>query len=371
MMKILQITRGLSDRGGGVENIVLNLASCLRRDRANHELIVATSMIDLAGYKKLDFKVIKLSQSKLPGIRLGRFCRDGLRKLQELNVDVIHAHSIPSPGLLGLLLKLKMKRQRKSSVPLIVTTHGTDVSLLSQRYIFRKLNHYILSRCDQITAVSAYLQCQIKTIFGLDAIHIPNGVDTKLFSPSSERTIEKNIDVLFVGMLRAEKNIYRLLDAVAQIPDINMTLIGNGTPRATALLKRKLVKLNLMRRVTFLGAIPNSQLPAYYNRAKLVVLPSITEGAGQVILEALGCEVPVVASNVGGIPELVRNGRTGLTFKPHNLQQLMDNIKLLLHDPKLRRKLGEAGRKLIVKNYDWHKIYKMYERLYTELIDRV
>jgi len=123
--------------------------------------------------------------------------------------------------------------------------------------------------------------------------------------------------------------------------------------------------------VTFLGWVPNTDLPPYYRAAAVSVIPSLEEGFGIPAAEAMGCEVAVVASDAGGLPEVVENGVTGLVVPRGDAKALATAIGSLLADPQKRRSMGQAGRERALRLFDWDRTAEQFEAIYRELASRM
>jgi glycosyltransferase involved in cell wall biosynthesis len=129
--------------------------------------------------------------------------------------------------------------------------------------------------------------------------------------------------------------------------------------------------LGLGADVTFLGWVPNTELPPYYRAAAVSVIPSLEEGFGIPAAEAMGCEVAVVASDAGGLPEVVENGVTGLVVPRGDSTALAQAIGSLLADPERRRAMGQAGRMRALKLFDWDRSAEQFEQIYREVASRM
>jgi glycosyltransferase involved in cell wall biosynthesis len=168
------------------------------------------------------------------------------------------------------------------------------------------------------------------------------------------------------------KGIRFLLEAAAQLkprfPDLKVVLAGDGFERPE--LTRLAADLGIGPDVTFLGWVPNTELPPYYRAAAVSVIPSLEEGFGIPAAEAMGCEVPVVASDAGGLPEVVEDGITGLVVPRGDSTALARAIGSLLADPDRRRAMGQAGRARALRLFDWDRSAEQFEQLYLEVAAR-
>jgi glycosyltransferase involved in cell wall biosynthesis len=169
------------------------------------------------------------------------------------------------------------------------------------------------------------------------------------------------------------KGIRFLLEAAAQLkpqfPDLKVVLAGDGFERPE--LVRLADQLGISPDVTFLGWVPNTDLPPYYRAAAVSVIPSLEEGFGIPAAEAMGCEIPVVASDAGGLPEVVENGVTGLVVPRGDAGALAQAIRSLLTNPQRRREMGQAGRARALRLFDWDRSAEQFEQIYREVAARM
>lgn len=180
------------------------------------------------------------------------------------------------------------------------------------------------------------------------------GVDTEKLSPAEFRRNPDPFEILSVGQLVPIKAHRLLLAAlrrvVAEEPRVRLRLVGEGPERRS--LEETAAALGLQSQVIFEGMLHYDQVRELYRRADLFVLPSFEEGLPVVLMEAMSCEVACVATCVAGIPELIRDGETGLLVAPSDTGGLAAAILRLIRDPELRRRLGVAARRKILEDYN-------------------
>ena len=128
--------------------------------------------------------------------------------------------------------------------------------------------------------------------------------------------------------------------------------------------------LGIAEQVTFLGWVPNSDLPPYYRAAAISVIPSLEEGFGIPAAEAMGCETPVVATDAGGLPEVVEHGVTGLIVPRGDSAALADAMGTLLADAARRAAMGRAGRERALRLFDWDRTAEQFEQIYASMLAR-
>ena len=233
----------------------------------------------------------------------------------------------------------------------------------------------IIQGVDRSVAVSDWVRRDIAR-YGVDPARIeviPNGVDTTVYRPRAPELRERlgGFDplLLSVGRLLPQKGLDLLIDAVARLaadhPCLGVAIVGTGRMRGA--LEADVRRRGLEKRVVFTGFLEESLLPAAYSSADLFVLPSVWEVFGIVLLEAMGCGLPCVASDAGGIPEVVAEGGTGLLFPVRDPAALASRLRILVEDESLRRRMGAEARRRAVEVFDWDRIAErtagFYERL--------
>ncbi|MEM2618821.1 MAG: glycosyltransferase family 4 protein [Candidatus Hadarchaeales archaeon] len=200
---------------------------------------------------------------------------------------------------------------------------------------------------------------------------IPNGVDLKLFDSVSTKKIPNQI--LYVGRLVGFKHVDWLIEAFArvlkEVPDARLKIVGSGPEREN--LEGLVRKLGLQKCVTFTGLIPTYEaVVRYYNESEVFVLPSTVEGEAIVLKEAMAASLPLIAMNVSGsgVLSLVRDGENGFLLQPGRPELIAEKVIQLLQDKRLRKKMGEAGRKFVEK-FDWDVIAERTLQVYRQAIE--
>jgi glycosyltransferase involved in cell wall biosynthesis len=183
-------------------------------------------------------------------------------------------------------------------------------------------------------------------------------VDLDRFSPREPTATGDLLSVLTVAQLVPRKGIDVLLEAVAQLRDrgiaVEAMVVGEGAERHN--LEAHACELGVGDIVTFAGAIGQDRIAEYYARADVFCLPSFAEGIPIVLMEAMAREVPVVATAIMGVPELVLHGRTGLLVPPARADELAAALENLSRDPVLREELGRAGRERVAEGFELHNV---------------
>jgi glycosyltransferase involved in cell wall biosynthesis len=290
--------------------------------------------------------------------------------------DVVHAHWAIPTGPAAVLAA------RRLGVPCVITMHGGDVYVNPEqgydfptRWYVRPPLRWTLRHANALTAITEDCRQHALRAGAPDGSIrlIFNGTDLRRFSPSPNGTgVESRFGrqmVFACRQLFPRKGIRFLVEAVAQLkprfPELQLVLAGDGFERPA--LVRMAEELGIAADVHFLGWVPNSALPPYYRGAALSVVPSLEEGFGIPAAEAMGCEVPVVASDAGGLPEVVEHGVTGLIVPRGDSQALAQAMGSLLENPELRRRMGAAGRERALRLFDWDRTAEQFEQLYREV----
>ena len=296
--------------------------------------------------------------------------------LRKKRIDLIHAHWSLPQGFLGILAGHLLK------VPCITTLHGSDVFGL-RHPIFRLPNKFVIRHADICTANSrATAQKALQMTACRNLMIIPMGVDLNDFKKSTEvGDLKKKLRldgevILSVGRLIDLKGTDYLIKALPKVllrfPQTKALIIGSGPQKSYLLNLAK--ELHIKDSVVFIGQIPHSQMAKYYSLADVFVLPSITskmgetEGFGVVLLEAMACGLPVIGSDTGGIPDIIKNGETGLLFRQKESPDLANQIIRLLTDEDLRKKMVANARDLIETQFSWEIVAERFMEVYYGII---
>lgn len=196
---------------------------------------------------------------------------------------------------------------------------------------------------------------------------IPNGVDIKRFAPI-ERTKNSKVKILFIGRLIPRKGFQRVIRALPQVREraralFEVEVVGTGVAQDE--LDKLAEKLGVSDLIHYQGTVPYEKLEKAYQYADIFVLTSLSEGMPSVILEAMGSGLPVVASDVGGNNEIVKEGENGFLIQGDDVDTLADQLVRLIDDEELRQKMGRRGREL-AQRYDWKIIMGQYDELYRQ-----
>jgi glycosyltransferase involved in cell wall biosynthesis len=293
-----------------------------------------------------------------------------LRKLKKM--DFIHVQW-PIPNGMGALFLKKIY-----GISYINTIHGEEVHLSKRYHILFSLRWLVNNSSKTITNSTATRKFCLEAGLNEDKIEvIPFGVDIEFFRPLDVYKDEKIFQILSVGYLIERKGFEYLIRAMPHVlkehEHARLKIIGSGPLESK--LKELIYELNLGDEVEIVKNVSDEELLMIYNSSDLFVLPSIvdsqgnTEGLGVVLLEAMACGLPVVGSDVGGIPDILKDGETGILVKEKDVFKLVEVIILLLTEEKLRKFLIYNGLVKIRNHFNWPMIAGEYIEIYEKLND--
>jgi glycosyltransferase involved in cell wall biosynthesis len=286
--------------------------------------------------------------------------------LQAEKYDLIHAHD-------WLVGRAALNLKAEHNLPLVTTIHATEMGrggIVDNDY--RKKVHdteqRLVENSERVICCSNYMINHLQHVLGVpgDRIDIiPNGVDISRFNtdtiPRSEYEINQSADkktILFVGRLVKEKGLFTLLRALQELQEAGkpaqLVIVGDGPMREE--FTREAVNRGFNGNVRFTGFIDEPTLISTYKSSDVVALPSLYEPFGIVALEAMASKTPIVASDVGGLSEIVEDGVTGLKFPPGDSQQLAQALLRVLEDPFLAGYLKENAFQMIKMRYGWDQV---------------
>ncbi|MFQ5728885.1 MAG: glycosyltransferase [Waddliaceae bacterium] len=277
-------------------------------------------------------------------------------------VDLFHAHWLYS-GIIASLVKIL------KGTPFIVTLRGSDVFRAKKGRLSYLLSHWVMQHADFITTVNKDLRnWVIQEGVAPNAVFvIRNGVE--LNKREKREKLTSLCRFLFVGHLVPAKGLDILIESIAIVyrveKTIHLTIVGDG--QDINRLKSDVQQNGLHDHVNFLGTQPSDQIPLLMHQADCLVLPSLREGTPNVILEAMACGLPVVATDLPGIREVVKDGITGHLVKPKDVNTLTEKLLEMIRNPKSRQQMGEKGFQSISEmKLGWDYSAKQYLEIYKK-----
>uniref|UniRef100_A0A7C4GDY3 Glycosyltransferase family 1 protein n=1 Tax=candidate division WOR-3 bacterium TaxID=2052148 RepID=A0A7C4GDY3_UNCW3 len=283
--------------------------------------------------------------------------------------DVIHVHWPLPHYLFGRVAQLARR------APVVISFHGAELMVVKHGLkLLRPFLRWAIAGADAITANSTHTVKAIQEIVNRPVHIVPYGTTAGECPASPPPTAATTKQLLFVGRLVERKGVPFLVEAAAllraDVP-LHLNIVGTG-PEEPAL--RTLVsERGIEKQVTFHGFVSAPELERLYRQCDVFVLPAVydskgdTEGLGVVLIDAMSHRKPVVASGIGGIVDLVIDGRTGIAVPPADPPALAHALRRVLTDAELSRRLGDAGYEHIRRNYSWPAIIERLETLYSQL----
>lgn len=384
----MQITQFISNFPKNEKSIVYGKSMaasnlCLSLAHKGHCVQVFTPSEDRKDYIDNYKGVVVYRCGSVLGYRSERVSHGILYKPLNCDMDVVHTHSGISISLIaGFRCAMKKK------IPLIITWHGDSirghgrysgvVAGVSAYFYKKYLADKILSRADAIISPSEHYIDESRFLgeYRDKIVVIPNGINLEEFDiPYSKEECKYKLEldgknvVLFVGSLYPLKGPHVLLKAIPKIVKRNnnttFVFVGGGDIDE---YKKLSEELGVEKYVRFTGYVGMNLKPLYFRAADVFCLPSVAhEIFGIVNLEAMVCGVPIVASKIGGVPDVVKDGENGLLVPPRNPEALADAIMYLLENEYVREKMGSNGQKK-AKNYSWDGIAARVEMVYQRMI---
>ena len=310
--------------------------------------------------------------------------RDGVMAFQireGRSYDLVHSHYWLS-GSVGQALKTAWR------VPHVIMFH-TLGEVKNRHHLDEREPNYridgerlIANGVDRVICASEGEKDMLLGLYGVPVplvSVVPCGVDIERFRPLDRSQVRKRLGipakervVLFVGRIEPLKGIDVLLRAVSHLDGRFRALVIGGDGKDLARkgeLSELASALNIADRVTFLDAVPHSDLPLYYNAADVCVVPSYYESFGLVAVEAMACGVPVIASRVGGLKETVQDGQTGYLVPWLCPEPFAERLELLLNNESLRRSLGREAR-AAAERFRWSEVAARVEDIYHDLVSQ-
>ena len=291
---------------------------------------------------------------------------------QMVNLNIVHVHYAIPHTISAYIAKLI-----EQDIKIITTLHGTDITVVGNHPSYFKVTQLALNISDGVTAVSNYLKSQTGITFGetgdIEVIH--NFVDTDKYKkdgkkcPRSKFAPNQEKIVTHISNFRPVKRpveVINIFNGIKKEVNSKLLLIGDGPERSKC--EELCYELGITEDVVFLGKLENTN--DILCMSDLLLMPSTTESFGLSALEALSCECPVVASDIGGLPEVVDNKINGFLIDKDDIPQMIDSSLEILKNTGLRKKMGKKGREKAVEVFDVKKIINQYIEYYEEILDR-
>jgi len=332
-----------------------------------------------------DVHVVTHKPTEVPGATVERFCVPGpsltnprrwegrwvnyLRGFMR-RFDVVNIHFLADWGL-------RFRPPIIENACLVASAWGSDIvdppGETPASDELRQTRVALLRRADAVTTCGRTFARVVADYAGIDPGNIdvlPFGVDVEAFQPL-EPPMRTASGPYRVGFFKGFREVYGptyLIQAIplvlAQIPNTRFELVGDGAQ--LVLCQEMASNLGVSSSIDWIPRQPHSELPKLIARWDVTVIPSVQEAFGVAALESSAMEVPVVASDVGGLRDTVRDGRTGLLVPPRSPEALADALIMILQDADLRRRMGLAGREMVEREYDWRDLHDRWIEFYEQ-----
>lgn len=296
---------------------------------------------------------------------------------REFNLDIVHAHYAVPHATAAYLAKQILQSGAAARIPQVITTlHGTDITLVGSDRSYAETVAFSIEQSDGVTAVSESLRADTYRALPVrnEITVIPNFLDCTTYHRSADPGLRARYCpagceklVIHVSNFRPVKRVPAVVAIFARIAarvPSRLLLVGDGPELAAALDAAR--ALGLSRQVESLGE--QDQILPLLSISDLFLLPSSQESFGLAALEAMACELPVVASRVGGLHEVIEHGATGFLHHPDDLQSMADSGVALLTDPALHARVAAAARRTVLHRYCRDRVVPQYEAFYERVL---
>ncbi len=391
-MHVCLISYEFPPHGGGEASYARALAEAFSRE-GNEVTLVVPWAPDMARIES--DRVSVLTPETGGPIREARFLAGAERALDHLvrtrRPDMVHVTFDYPTFFLHV---------RRTGVPCVATVHhlhlpeaitmaatrrglAERLPLLLKASIMNSLEGRLLRQCDATLAVSKYTASTVERYLGIDPRSlrvVPNGIDASPFERGDGKAFRRQFPVvrgkavLYVGRLTRSKGVDLLIDAFAKVKkrvaDASLVVVGSGDSGYTRQLVARSALLGISESVVFTGRIPDEVLPHAYAASEMTVLPSYMEGFGLSVLESMASARPSIATRVGGVPEVMVDGETGLLIPPGDAERLAEAMTSLLKDPALAARMGAAGRARAKREFTVERMAEGTLAVYREVMRR-
>jgi len=296
-----------------------------------------------------------------------------IKIIRKTKSNILHTHWIIPQGLVGAICSKLFKIKH------ISTIHGSDINMLKNSWVLKNISRFIINNTHHITVNSTFTKNLLLTIISKNNKKkiktIPMGIDQNRFFPAKhnemrEKYHEENL-LVYVGRLIDWKGVKYLIHGLKKVikvyPSTKLIIIGRGPEKSE--LEKIVNKLGLIENIDFIGEIKNTDTPMYYCIADIFVIPSImvnghTEGLGVVTIEAMACGTAVVGSDIGGIPDVIKDGHNGFLFPQKSPDMIAKSIIKMLSNEKIKNKFINNGLKTVQEKFSWNVVSEKFCSLF-------
>lgn len=289
------------------------------------------------------------------------------------NLDLLHVHYAIPHSISAILARESLKPRRR--LPVITTLHGTDITLVGADRSYLPITRYGIQQSDGVTSISKFLKQATIETFDFDEIEvIPNFICPHEYQPNPDSPLRGELApngerlLVHVSNFRPVKRAVDCVEILAKTraagANTKLVMVGDGPERAAAHHRAR--QLGVLEQTVFVGKQP--KIIDYLAAADVFLLPSEQESFGLAALEAQACEIPVIASRTGGIPEVINDGESGFLSDTGDTEKMCADVLRLLKDDEMRRAFGRRGRELAVSRYSTETVIPQYIEFYEKVL---
>lgn len=383
-MNILMVSRGVfsippRSSGGGAEKHAYELAVALARLGHQVDLVASSAYPHMSAVRGVNLKRTRINGTSIPAdspfylwLLKHSLAVAGTIAVAARNIkrnsrgyDVVHVHGNASAFFFSKFLDIS---------PLLYTIHDPPPSTvrydrlderLVREAVFRNIDLPALKAVDHVIAVNPAIKETLTTLkvqSGKISV-IPSG--TRVHTTRSDSR-DKALGV-FVGQLVQRKGVHFLLEALSQVPELRLDVVGDGPEREH--LRQLARKLGCADRVTFHGYLPDSDLEACYSRASFGVFPSLADAMPLALLECMGHGIPALVSRFPGAEWIIKHGENGFLHEPGDIKEIQSQLFTIRSDPRLCARMGDEARRTIEHDFTWEAVAKKIMSTYAKAID--
>lgn len=354
---------------GGSGAIATALGGLLSCEGHEVHFICHDEPFDLAGARQCGVAFHKVEATQYPPLKYPPFDMAMAVKMADVakraKLDLLHVH-YAIPYALGAHIAREMVAPQ--SLKLVCTLHGTDTTLVGSDLLYRPLVRFLLQASDAVTAVSRWLAEAAESTFGFnkEVKTIYNFIDTEEYKRSGKRSGGRPtlVHVSNFRPIKRATDVIEIFKRVRDKAEARLIMVGDGPDRSRTMALAR--SLGVESDVDFIGTTHN--VVDILSSADLFLLPSEMESFGLAALEAMACEIPVVAADVGGLAEVVEDGSSGYLLPLGDVDAMAECALEMLDDDRLRERMGKRGRSIAVEKFSPRRALEAYLSLYESLL---
>ena len=331
----------------------------------NHDVnVITTYDKGMPNHSNIDgFNIYRVPRSQVRFLGFLLYWFKMFLIIKKLKPDIIHVQGfyMTIPAVLA---------KKLLNIPYVIYGRGSDVyTSWPYKRIISRLG---VNNTEILIALTESMKKEMQKSYNKQIEVIPNGIDTEKFDLDKYESREKlGLDheqkiILFIGRLEYVKGLKYLINAMNILKNnkknLKLIVIGDGSESDN--LKSQVKKLKLEDIITFKGKLPNENIPIYLASSNLFILPSLSEGFPNVLLETMATGLPIITTKIGGLPEIVENTINGFLVAPRSPEELVDKIDLILNNENLAKKISVANKEKS-KSYNWNNIVELLEKIYN------